>query len=600
MNTEKKSHDLISRVFRSTFFMQIMTMLAGIAGNLVDGAVTGKFLGEDAIAAFGFTSAVSLTVAVAGSVLSTGTAVVCTTSLGRGELEKSRRVFASCFGAALIVSAILALLMIMLAVPVAKITGAEGSVIGLSADYIRGYGIACPLIILISLLLPIMQIDGEMNRLLIAVVLMTVGDIAADLLNVMVFHGGMFGMALATAISYLLAFLVLLPHFFKQDVIFCRLVPGFEGRIIGDMLKKGSPMALSQFGRLLLTFILNRYLMRFWGVTAVAAHAVIMLTANLCMVPGTALGSSTELIAGVLNGEEDRLGICRLMSAALRFNLAANGGCALVLLLSARPIISLFYQGDSASMALAAAGFRFYVLSMVFYGMNLIYRSYCQGTGQTARAYAITICDGFLGPLFMAFLLGSLFGVPALWLCYVTGEGLTSALMLAIFRKNSRASGGMEAYIPFPRGFGEGIEASMELSANESNPAQAAAISERAASFCASHGAGRRTAFLAALAIEESVRNVMEYGFSDGKAHSVDLRLLKKSTGWLIRVRDDCALFDPKRYIEQYSSEDPARNIGLKLIRGIADEMTYVNTLKLNNLTIRISEAGKEADKVHP
>ena len=35
-----------------------MTKLTGIAGNVVDGMVTGKFLGENAMAAFGFSNTV--------------------------------------------------------------------------------------------------------------------------------------------------------------------------------------------------------------------------------------------------------------------------------------------------------------------------------------------------------------------------------------------------------------------------------------------------------------------------------------------------------------------------------------------------------------
>ena len=41
-------------------------------------------------------------------------------------------------------------------------------------------------------------------------------------------------------------------------------------------------------------------------------------------------------------------------------------------------------------------------------------------------------------------------------------------------------------------------------------------------------------------------------------------------------------------YIEQYAGEDPVENIGLKMIRGLADEMIYLSALNLNNLIIKI------------
>ena len=588
MSTSNKKADIVSKVFKNMFTVQIMTMLTGIAGSVVDGMVTGKFLGEEAMAAFGFTTAVSLAVAIAGGILSTGTSVVCGKSIGEGELEKTRRSFSACFSAALIVSAALAVLIIALAVPAAKITGAEGNIIGLAADYIRGYGIACPAIIFVAFLMPIMQMDGEINRLMLAVVIMTAGDIAADLLNVLVFHGGMFGMALATAASYYLALLVLLPHFGRKDVIFDRPSFVIDREIVGAMLKNGSPTALTQFGKLLLTFILNRYLMKLGGSPAVAAHTVIMSAGNLCMVPGTALGAAAQVIAGVLSGEEDRAGIGRLIRAATRYNLSINGGCMLFFVLFAKPVVSMFYKGGSSGMDTAVMGFRFYALCMIFFGIDLIFRSYCQGSGQTKKAYAITLFDCIICPLAMALLLGTLFGIPAMWLCFALGKGLTAAVMLALFRKANKGQRGFEAYIPFPKSFGKGIEASYEHSVTENDPGEAAVISQRVKSFCADNGADARTSFLIALAVEEAVGNVMEHGFNDGKPHSVELRVLKKTDGWILRVRDDCRLFDPKKYLDQYSDDDPSQNIGLKLLRGIASDITYVNALSLNNLTIKL------------
>ena len=64
--------------------------------------------------------------------------------------------------------------------------------------------------------------------------------------------------------------------------------------------------------------------------------------------------------------------------------------------------------------------------------------------------------------------------------------------------------------------------------------------------------------------------------------------MLKKDGAWMLRIRDDCSLFDPKKYLEQYTSDDPSANIGLKLLREIASEMTYVNALQLNNLMIKV------------
>ena len=90
--------------------------------------------------------------------------------------------------------------------------------------------------------------------------------------------------------------------------------------------------------------------------------------------------------------------------------------------------------------------------------------------------------------------------------------------------------------------------------------------------------------------------NVIEHGFADGKPHSIEVRVLRKPDFWIIRLSDNCKLFDVKKYLEQYSSEDPAKNIGLKMIMGFAKDVTYFSALNLNNLTLKLSqtEPGKD------
>ena len=56
--------------------------------------------------------------------------------------------------------------------------------------------------------------------MIVSVILMTVTDIGADLISVYVFDAGMFGIGLASSLSYLAAFLVELGFFLKKDGLF--------------------------------------------------------------------------------------------------------------------------------------------------------------------------------------------------------------------------------------------------------------------------------------------------------------------------------------------------------------------------------------------
>ncbi|MBO6000282.1 MAG: hypothetical protein J6P81_00690, partial [Spirochaetales bacterium] len=54
----------------------------------------------------------------------------------------------------------------------------------------------------------------------------------------------------------------------------------------------------------------------------------------------------------------------------------------------------------------------------------------------------------------------------------------------------------------------------------------------------------------------------------------------------------DCRPFNPlERYkMTQTNDQDPTKNIGIRLVMGIASDVKYISTFKTNTLIIRIDE----------
>ena len=584
--TGRKS--IIQNVFVRIFIAQILMQLVGIAGSVIDGMVTGQFLGEEAMAAFSFTSAVSMTVAMTGSVISMGTSVVCGKLLGKGEEEKTRHAFFAGATLAVFLAFALCAAVFVFAGPLASVLGAKGEVLAPCVAYLRGYAFAAPPIILVAFAVPIVQMEGKLTRLLLSVAVMTAGDIAADLLNVMVFHGGMFGMALATALSSLAAFFVVLPLFFRKKGIFTRPRFSLDFPAIKTILISGFPSAAAQCGRLLMVFVLNRMLMSVSGSLAVGAFGVITNAGNLLLVPGSAIGDTAQLLGGVLSGEEDRRGIVDLFRTGLKLGVLVNAVCIVFFEFQAPFLTGMFMQEGSGLRQYAIPGFRFYILCLIFYAVNGLYRCFCQGSGQTKRSLVITTLDCLVFPLAASLVILFLFGVPAVWLGQAAGEGmLTLGLFLWAKRLNAGCEG-TEALIPFPKALGADHIAVLDRTIEKPDPEQAGTLSQDVWTFCLEMGADSRTAYHMSLAAEEIVDNVLKHGFRDGKRHRIEIRMIRKEDGWILRTRDDCTLFDPAQYLEQYTGDDPFANIGLKMLRAASRDIVYLNTLSLNNLIVTL------------
>ena len=68
----------------------------------------------------------------------------------------------------------------------------------------------------------------------------------------------------------------------------------------------------------------------------------------------------------------------------------------------------------------------------------------------------------------------------------------------------------------------------------------------------------------------------------------MEIRVLKKGEEYVLRIRDDCFIFDPVGQLTMYSDADKLNHIGLRMTIRIAKEVRYTSILKLNNLLVRV------------
>ena len=209
----KNDGKIISRLFKNSVISIIAAAIATMIGVVVDGIIIGRFLGEDSMAAYGLiTPVINLATAFSG-ILATGAQVVCAQHLGAGKAEKARRAFSMCMVVTVIISVLMMLSFGIFRDSICVFLGARGNsakLLPLVSDYLLGLIFAFPSLLLLFEFNSLMRLDGDPNRVIVAVVVMTALDIAGDFLNALVIHGGMLGMGLATSISYFAALVIML------------------------------------------------------------------------------------------------------------------------------------------------------------------------------------------------------------------------------------------------------------------------------------------------------------------------------------------------------------------------------------------------------
>ena len=585
-----KQEKLISRLFKDTLIIFLLSMLASTIGNTIDGIITGSFLGTEAMAAFGFTVPYQRFTTIFPAVLALGMQILCGKALGKGDLREANGIFSLAITTALAIMIFLTGATILFTEQIAELFGAGenlGQVRSLTLDYLKAYSLSLPALAAVTTLTPIMQLDNDRSRAVFATVVLSVCDIAGDLINVFVLDGGLWGMGIATAISYWIAAGFLLLHFVKPNASFTFLPKAARVKNLREMFLTGTPMILGRGSSVLCVSILTRMSLTAAGEPGVAAFAAFWnFMLFIEMVP-IALSSTAQMIVGILIGEHDKTSMLRLMKIALRYSLIISLIMSAGVFLAA-PIIAGLYinDADATTYQMTLEGMQWLSLTLLPCAVVLIFSYYCNACGKFRLAWVMTILIniGFIVP--PALVLTPHLGITGLWMSLTLRY---VAVLLTIFFIACHHGGRMarlEDYLLLPEGFDVPEDSRLDITVT--NKAEVLGLSEHAQNFCTSHGIDERRSMFAGICIEEMAGNIVDHGFGDGKNHFVDVRVIVKDSQVIIRMRDDCRSFDPKKWAEIYNPDDPTAYIGIRLVKKMSTEFNYVNVLKLNNLIIKL------------
>ncbi len=582
---------MIKKLFREMLVTQIVSAMTVMLCMLIDSIMIGRFLGVDSMSAYGFATPLLLVFAALGSMISAGVQVVCGKTIGSGDREGTDACYSAAMFLSVAISTVGIALVFALLNPLTRLLGAgaaapDNAVFGLTKDYIKGFILGAPAFLCAQVMVPFLQLSGKRTRLVIAVVAMTVSDIVFDLLNVFVFHGGTFGMGLASTLSYYIALAIGLLYFFGKDCMFRFRFRLMRLRVFKDLAAYGIPTVINQISTVLLVLLLNRLLEAAQGTVAVAAYSVISTLTNICYCFGTGIGSVAMMLASVFYTDRDRRSIHELVRLMTIYAILLDVAVMAIELLVAVPLVTLFLGDDAEAVRIAAFGLRLVVLSIVPSSLNSAFKNYYQGVNRIGFAEVISALQNFVFPALFAFVLSRFLGVTGIWLGYLCGE--TAALItfsVVVWKHRGRISLSADAYSMLEPGFGTSEENCLERSVQSEG--DAIAVSEEAVMFCREHGLASRESMLIGLCIEEMTVNIVRHGFgADRKKHHIDVRLVLEGDVRVIRIRDDCVNFDPVHYLKLHESDDPTAHIGIRMVMKTAREANYLNSLGWNNLTL--------------
>ena len=589
----KRDGDIISGIFLSAALAMIFTQAAGVAATIIDGIVTSRFLGEAAYSAVSLLGPFTGALLLIAGFLSTGSQVVCTQMIGNGNKETANRSFSFAAVTTVVLSALILLGCIFF-------PGALFSVCGVSTakneaiyegmmQYLHGYMIGIPALMLIQILGPMIVMDGGKKLFTLSAAVLCLADVAGDLLNVFVFHGGVFGMGLATSVSFLIQLGMLCTHFLRKNGYFHLDLKCFQPGMVKEIMKAGSPTFVRKLATILRDLLVNRMNLTVALTTAaIAARGVQNDLNTLMFCIGLGIGKTLLSMTGIYYGSNDRNGLKRLFATSMKTSLWIAGIATVACFFGAGPIASL-YTDHPEGWELAVFSIRCMALSLILDTILVALQNYLQGIHNRKLVNLMNFAERFFIPVLTAFVLGRLYGSKGIMASLAVGKLLLGLLMLGmICIRKKRFPRSWEDLMFLPDDFGIAEENNRE--AQMTGMEDVMRESEAARSFCLEHGMDGARAGWMALFVEEMAGNIFHHGKTRGGTPiRVDYRLFVDGNRIGLCLRDSCEPFDAAKYFAEHRDQNDPEHVGNRMVMSRAEDIQYYNTFNSNNLLLFIS-----------
>lgn len=588
--TKARRQDVISDMFFYAAIVMIFVQMVGVVAQIIDGVITSKVLGSDAYSAISLLVPLTNAMLLLANFVSTGSQIQCSNLIGAGKRREANGIFAFSILAGLLISAFFVIACIFFPDVLFRICGVSVNknpeLYPYMRSYLNGYLFGVPAMLLIQIISPMIVMDNGKRLVSISAAVLCVGDIIGDLLNAYVFHGGNFGMGLATSIAFNLQLLVLLTHYLRGAGRVSLSLKDFQRRYISEIARDGLPTFIRKLATILRDLLINR--INLWvalSTAAIAARGMQNDLNTLMFCVGLGIGKTLVTMTGMYYGANDLQGLKRLFSYAMKFAVVLSGAVSVVMFLCA-PMIARFYTDDPEVITLSVFSLRCMAVSFVFDTVSVSFQDYLQGVKNRKLVTFLNFTERFFLPVLMALVLGLLFGSMGIMASIAVSKIVLVLMMFGIICFRCRAlPRKWEDFMFLPKDFGGKQEDN--LYAQIQTIDDVIKESQRTEEFCLSHGVQPDRAKLMGLFVEEMAGNIVLHGNKKGrKGVCADFRLSLSEGKLCLSLRDFCMEFDPFTYYELHKDEGPGENIGLRIVTELAGETAYINAFNSNNILI--------------
>ena len=374
---KKMTETPVSKLILNLGIPTTVSMLITNIYNMADTYFVGT-QGESAQAATGVLFTVQAIMQGVAFMLGHGGGTFIARALADKDTDEATKYISSAFFTGGGIGLIITVLGLLFLEPLVRFLGSTETILPHAMDYGFWILLAAPFIICSLILNNGLRYEGKAFYAMFGLTAGGILNILGDYVLVMKLNMGVYGAGLATAVSQMVSFAILLFMYLKmaQSTIRVKAVSR-DIKLYLTIARVGLPSLIRQGLTSVTTGLLNN-LTKPFGDAAIAAMSVVSRYSNFLMCVGLGMGQGFQPVASFNYQAKKYDRVKKGLLFTTVFGLVFIGGMSTLSILFAEPIISIFQKHEDV-IRIGATALRFTAFGMMFMPfsvpVNMLYQS---------------------------------------------------------------------------------------------------------------------------------------------------------------------------------------------------------------------------------
>jgi putative MATE family efflux protein len=436
------STDLAEKDIKGLLIKQAIPASVGIlfatVNILIDTIFVGRWIGSLAIAALSVVMPITFFISSLGLAIGVGGGSVLSRALGADDKEKALKVVAHQVMMTFGLSSLFVIFGLFYGESMLVAFGANGKILAPAREFFLPILLAVPFQALCMMGNNVIRAEDKSRYAMIAMIISAVANIVLDILFIKIQGWGIFGAAIATALSFFSCFVYILWFFIYKSELRLNLKHFIFHSKIAKEITSLSFVTFARQGVIsILAILLNHTLFIHGGEHAVTVYGIISRMLMFALFPVLGMTQGFLPVAGYNYGAENYARVKESIKKAMLYAGVLAMIIFVIVLVFATQITAVFTT-DATVIKDTPGALRWVFAASPIIAVQLIGAAYFQAAGKATKALLLTLSKQgfFLIPLVL--ILPHFYGIFGVWIAFPIAD-VMSTIITGLFLKKEIA-----------------------------------------------------------------------------------------------------------------------------------------------------------------